>query len=127
MSQQSHSSQDAQGFVIYHNPRCSKSRQTLALLQEHGIEPEQVLYLDNPPDTATLKRLLKALDIGPRGLLRKGEDEYKTLGLSDTSLSDAQLIEAISAHPRLMERPVVIKADRAVLGRPPENVLRLLS
>lgn len=114
-------------FVIYHNPRCSKSRQTLALLQEHGVEPEQVLYLDNPPDAETLKRLLKALGISARALLRKGEEEYKTFGLSDKSLSEGQLIDAIAAYPRLMERPVVVKGDRAVLGRPPENVLSLLS
>ena len=114
-------------FVIYHNPRCSKSRQTLALLQEHGVEPEQVLYLENPPDAETLKRLLKALGISARALLRKGEEQYKTFGLSDKSLSEGQLIDAIAAYPRLMERPVVVKGDRAVLGRPPENVLSLLS
>lgn len=114
-------------FVIYHNPRCSKSRQTLALLQEHGVEPEQVLYLENPPDAKTLKGLLKALGISARELLRKGEPEYKTFGLNDKSLSEGQLVDAIAAYPRLMERPIVVKGDRAVLGRPPENVLSLLS
>lgn len=116
-----------QEFVIYHNPRCSKSRQTLALLQEHGIEPQQVLYLETPPSAATLKQLLGALNMTPRQLLRKGEEEYRTLGLADESLTDTQLIDAIAAHPRLMERPVVVKGERAVLGRPPENVLGLLS
>lgn|SRR5690554_7029769 len=118
---------DTKQFVIYHNPRCSKSRQTLALLREHGIEPEQVLYLETPPDATTLAGLIKSLGISARDLLRKGEDEYKSLGLSDPSLSEAQLIEAMAAHPRLIERPVVVSGDRAVLGRPPENVLALLN
>ncbi|HEY9034483.1 MAG TPA: arsenate reductase (glutaredoxin) [Pseudomonadales bacterium] len=111
---------------IYHNPRCSKSRQTLALLQENGIEPQVVLYLDNPPDGKTLQQLLQKLGIGARELLRKGEDEYKSLNLADASLSEAQLIEAMVQHPRLIERPIVEAGRRAVLGRPPENVLALI-
>lgn len=112
--------------TIYHNPRCSKSRQTLALIEERGITPDVVLYLDNPPSATALKGLLQQLGISPRELLRKGEDAYKELQLSDTSLSDKQLIEAMVTHPKLIERPIVVNGDRAVLGRPPENVLELL-
>ncbi|WP_288130464.1 arsenate reductase (glutaredoxin) [Microbulbifer sp.] len=113
-------------WTIYHNPRCSKSRQTLQLLQEHQVEPEIVLYLETPPDKATLKSLLKKLGIEPRALLRKGEDDYKALHLKDPALSNDQLIEAMVAHPKLIERPIVVKGEHAVLGRPPENVLELL-
>jgi arsenate reductase len=107
-------------ITIYHNPRCSKSRETLALLQNQGLEPEIVLYLQDPPDAATLKSLLKALGISPR------EEEYKSLGLADAALSDAELIRIMSAHPKLIERPIVVKGRRAALGRPPEAVLQLL-
>jgi arsenate reductase len=116
----------AQKCTIYHNPRCSKSRQTLALLEAKGVEPDVVLYLEDSPDAATLKDLLKKLGLGPRDLLRKGEDAYKDLGLSDLSLTDLAIINAMVAHPKLIERPIVIKGKRAVLGRPPENVLELL-
>ena len=113
-------------ITLYHNPRCSKSRQALALLQEHGIEPAIRLYLENPPTAAELKKLLAQLGIGPRQLLRTGEDAYKELNLKDERLSDAALIKAMTAHPKLIERPIAIKTDRAVIGRPPENVLALL-
>lgn len=113
-------------FTIYHNPRCSKSRQTLALLQEHHIEPETVLYLETPPDATTLKTLLGQLGIGARELLRKGEEAYKVNNLKNPDLSEQQLIEAMVAHPKLIERPIVVKGDRAVLGRPPENILSLI-
>lgn len=113
-------------ITIYHNPRCSKSRQTLKLLEEQGIEPEVVLYLENPPSKAELKGVLKKLGIAPRDLLRKGEDAYKENNLSDPGLSDAALIDAMITHPKLIERPIVIKGDKAVLGRPPENVLNLV-
>ena len=113
-------------FTIYHNPRCSKSRQTLALLEENGVSPEVVLYLDTPPSAAELKALLGKLGIEARALLRKGEDAYKSEGLADTSLDDAALVAAMVAHPKLIERPIVVKGERAVLGRPPENVLELL-
>jgi arsenate reductase len=113
-------------FTIYHNPRCSKSRQTLALLVDAGHSPEIVLYLETPPDARTIKSLLSKLDIDTRGLLRKGEDAYKALNLSDTSLSDETLIDAMAAQPKLIERPIVVKGDKAVLGRPPENVRELL-
>lgn len=113
-------------LTIYHNPRCSKSRQTLALIQEKGIEPEIVLYLQNPPTIKELAEILKKLDINARNLLRKGEQEYKTLKLANTDLCEQQLIEAMSKHPKLIERPIVVKAEKAVLGRPPENVLSLI-
>jgi len=112
--------------VFYHNPRCSKSRQALALLQQHGIAPEIVLYLDNPPDAAALRLLLKQLELPARALLRTGEEVYAALGLADPSLDDAALIEVMAAHPRLIERPVFVHRQRAVLGRPPERVLELL-
>lgn len=113
-------------FQIYHNPRCSKSRQTLQLLQEAGIEPQQVLYLDTPPSKAELQAILGKLGISARQLLRKGEDAYKELALRNEDLSEDTLIEAMVSHPKLIERPIVIKGDRAVLGRPPENVNQLL-
>jgi arsenate reductase (glutaredoxin) len=113
--------------TIYHNPRCSKSRQTLQLLQEHGIEPDIVLYLEQPPDKKQLKTLLKKLGIGARDLLRRGEDEYRQNGLDDAALSEDALLDAMVAYPKLIERPIVVRGARAVLGRPPENVLQLLS
>ncbi len=113
-------------YTIYHNPRCSKSRQTLALLEENGISPEVVLYLETPLNAAELGELLGRLGIAPRQLLRKGEADYKALGLSDDSLADDKLVEAMGSHPKLIERPIVVHGDRAVLGRPPENVLELL-
>jgi len=112
--------------VIYHNPRCSKSRQTLALLQARGIEPEQVLYLETPPAPAELRRLLKLLKMSARQLLRKGETEFKQLNLMDNALSENKLIEAMSEYPRLIERPIIVCGDKAVIGRPPENVLELI-
>lgn len=111
---------------IYHNPRCSKSRQTLALLQERGIEPEIVLYLDTPPNEQTLKSLLQKLGITARQLLRKGEDAFKENNLADKDLSEDQLISAMVAHPKLIERPIVVNGDKAALGRPPEQVLDIL-
>ena len=115
-------------YTIFHNPRCSKSRQTLQLLRDNGVEPETRLYLENPPSADELTEILKMLGISAKELLRKGEDEYKALGLKDTSLSDSALIEAMIGHPRLIERPIVIKdGKQAVLGRPPETVLDLVS
>ena len=111
---------------IYHNPRCSKSRQTLALLEERGIEPEIVLYLETPPDAKEINSLLGKLGIGARQLLRKGEDAYKENNLKDTSLTDAQLVAAMVQHPKLIERPIVVNGDKARLGRPPEQVLEIL-
>ena len=110
---------------IYHNPRCSKSRQTLALIQEKGVEPEVVLYLENIPTTEELQDLLNKLEISPMQLIRKGEKDWKE-NYKGKELSDAQLIDAMIAHPKLIERPIVVKDNKAVLGRPPENVLELL-
>lgn len=112
--------------TLYHNPRCSKSREALALLESKGIKPDIILYLDTPHTVKSLKALLAALNIGARQLLRKSEDAYKELNLADTSLSEAALIKAMVAHPKLIERPIAIKGDKAVIGRPPENVLTLL-
>lgn len=112
-------------YTIYHNPRCSKSRATLALLQEQGIEPEVVLYLDEPPSSEQIRALLKKLELRAEQLVRRGEDDYKQAGLGRTSTED-ELVAAMAAHPRLIERPIVIHEDRAVLGRPPENVLALI-
>ncbi len=112
--------------VIYHNPRCSKSRQTLQLLQDKGIEPEVVTYLDTPPDAKTLKGILDLLKLAPRELMRRKEAEYKENGLDDDSLSEAQLVQAMVDHPKLIERPIVLANGKAALGRPPENVLEIL-
>jgi len=112
--------------TIYHNPRCSKSRQTLALLEERGLAPQVVLYLDTPPDAPTLQALLAKLGISARDLLRKGEDEYKANNLADPGLSEQQLIDAMVRFPKLIERPIVVNGSRAALGRPPEAVLDIL-
>lgn len=113
-------------FTIYHNPRCSKSRQTLALLQEQGIEAEIILYLEKPPKSSELKSILSKLGIEARALLRKGEPDFKAQGLADKSLSDTHLIKMMCQFPKLIERPIVIKGNKAVLGRPPENALALI-
>ena len=112
--------------TIYHNPRCSKSRQTLALLQEQGVEPEVVEYLKSPPDVAGLKALLARLGLAPRELMRRKEAVYKELGLDDEGLSEAALIRAMVENPILIERPIVVAGERAALGRPPEAVLSIL-
>jgi arsenate reductase len=112
-------------FTIYHNPRCSKSRSTLALLQENGVEPEVVLYLDSCPDAGEIRDLLGKLGISASELVRRGEEDYKACGLSRDS-NDDDVLSAMASHPKLIERPIVIRGERAVLGRPPENVLDLL-
>jgi arsenate reductase len=114
------------GTRYYHNPRCSKSRAALELLRARHVEPEIVAYLDTPPSAAELRELLALLALPARALLRTGEDEYATFGLADESLSEAALIDAMSTHPRLIERPVFVHGGRAVIGRPPERVLELL-
>ncbi len=111
---------------IFHNPRCSKSRATLALLQKHGIEPEIILYLESPPDAAELRIILDRLDMSPREFMRKGEIEFKEQGLADDLLSDDELIDAMVATPKLIQRPIVLAGDRAAIGRPPESVLDIL-
>lgn len=114
------------GVTIYHNPRCSKSRQTLELLRTREIEPNIVEYLRNPPDSATLARILTALGKKPRELMRRKEACYAELGLDDPALSDDQLIEAMVTNPILIERPIVLASGRAAIGRPPESVLAIL-
>jgi arsenate reductase len=111
---------------ILHNPRCSKSRATLALLQQQGIVPEITLYLETPPDAGEISSILEMLGIAPRDLMRKGEAEYKEQGLDNESLSDDELIGAMVATPKLIQRPIVLNGDRAALGRPPESVLEIL-
>lgn len=111
---------------IYHNPRCSKSRQTLQVLKDHGVEPDVVEYLKTPPDRAMLERILDMLGMQPRDLMRKKEPEYKALNLSDPALNRDQLIDAMLAHPKLIERPIVINNGKAAIGRPPEKVLEII-
>jgi len=113
-------------LTLYHNPRCSKSRGALELLEARGLTPNVVRYLETPPNAATLAQLLGKLGIGARQLLRSGEDEYKALNLADPALTDAQLIEAMVQHPKLIERPILVAGDKAVVGRPPEKVLEIL-
>ena len=111
---------------IYHNPRCSKSRQTLALLQDRGVEPEIIRYLDTPPSAEELERLLTMLGCEPLELMRTKEQVFGDLGLGDGSHSREELIATMVAHPILIERPIVVNGDRAALGRPPEAVLDVL-
>lgn len=114
-------------LTLYHNPRCSKSRGALELLEARGLTPTIIRYLETPPDAAQLRDLLGKLGIGARELLRTGEEEYKALNLADTRLSDEQLIAAMAAHPKLIERPILVVGDKAVIGRPPESVLEILA
>ena len=111
---------------IYHNNRCSKSRETLALIEARGQVCEVVNYLDTPPSAAELTRLLDMLGMTPRELMRQGEPEYRELGLDDPSLDDTSLIAAMASHPRLIERPIVVANGKAAIGRPPEAVLAIL-
>ncbi|CAM3959289.1 hypothetical protein CCOS865_02657 [Pseudomonas reidholzensis] len=113
-------------LTLYHNPRCSKSRGALELLEARGLTPTIVRYLETPPDAATLAALLGKLGIAPRQLLRSGEDDYKALDLGNPALTDAQLIAAMAEHPKLIERPILVAGDKAVIGRPPEKVLEIL-
>ena len=114
------------GISIYHNPRCSKSRQTLALLEQQGITPEVIDYLKTPPTPEMLRSILNQLGINARQLLRKNEVIYKELNLADEALSDQQLIQAMCEHPKLIERPIVINNGIAKIGRPPEAVLEII-
>jgi len=111
--------------IIWHNPRCSKSRQTLAFLEARGVIPRVVKYLDDPPSREELAFVIEKLGIEPRALMRRNEDVYKSMNLD--SIHDRELLlKAMLEHPRLIERPVVIRGDRVALGRPPENVLGVL-
>lgn len=111
---------------IYHNPRCSKSRQTLQLLKDNNIEPEIVKYLETPPTREELEQILDMLGLEPRELMRRKEKEYKALGLDDPGLTRDQLIDAMIEHPRLIERPIVVRDGKAAIGRPPEKVLEIV-
>jgi len=110
---------------IYHNPRCSKSRNTLALLEEQGVDAEVVKYLDTPPSKEELKELLKMLGMSAKELMRTKEELYKELGLKDVS-DEKKLIEAMVKNPKLIERPIVVKDGKAAIGRPIENIIKLL-
>lgn len=112
--------------TIYHNPRCSKSRQTLDLLRENGVEPLIIEYLKTPPSAAQIAEILEKLGRKPRELMRTKEAEYKEQGLDDSSLGDDALINAMAETPKLMERPIVVKGGKAAVGRPPESVLEIL-
>lgn len=111
---------------IFHNPRCSKSRQTLQILDDNKQDIEVIEYLKTPPTAEQLSEVIRMLAISPRELLRKGEKEYKEAGLADQELSDEQIIEAMVKYPKLIERPIVIKDGKAKIGRPPEQVLEIL-
>lgn len=113
-------------MTLYHKPRCSKSRSALQLLEDRGLSPTIVRYLETPLNADQLQGLLGQLGISARQLLRTGEDEYKTLGLSDPQLTDAQLIAAMVSQPKLIERPILVVGDKAVVGRPPETILEIL-
>ena len=112
--------------TIYHNPRCSKSRQALEILEQEGIEPTVIQYLVTPPDAATLNQLLQQLGLEPRELMRKGEAEYTDLQLDNPALTREQLVAAMVQHPRLIERPIIVANGKVVIGRPPEKVLDIL-
>jgi len=112
--------------TIYHNPRCSKSRQTLEILNSQNVDVEIIEYLKTSPDAETLKQILSYLNIPARELLRKGESAYKEAGLDDISLSEDDVIAAMVEHPILIERPVVVNNGKATIGRPPESVLAIL-
>lgn len=114
-------------ITIYHNPRCSKSRQTLALLEKNNVKPIVIEYLKNPPTHQQLDSILRGLQMQPRDLMRKGETEYKDQNLANDSLSRNQLIDAMVNTPKLIERPIVVAGNEIVVGRPPENVLTILS
>ena len=112
--------------VIYHNPRCMKSRETMKLLQDKGVKPQVIEYLKTPPSATELKELLSKLGIAPRQLLRKGEAPDKDLKLADAKISDSAIIKAMVDNPVLIERPIVVNGKKAALGRPPESVLKIL-
>jgi arsenate reductase len=111
---------------ILHNPRCSKSRTTLQLLKDNGVEPEVILYLETPPDTDLLTSILSKLNLQPRELMRKGQPEYKEMGLNNEQLSNEDLVAAMLKAPILIERPIVLANGKARIGRPPEAVLKIL-
>lgn len=112
---------------IYHNPRCSKSRQALSLLEQQGVDIDVILYLETPPDAASLSELLQLLGMSARDLMRKGEDVYKELKLDNSQLSEADLVQAMVDYPKLIERPIIIRDGKALVARPPEKLLELFA
>ncbi len=112
--------------TIYHNPRCSKSRQTLALIEDKGVAPKIVDYLKAPPSVAELKRILEKLGLTARDIVRTGEARYAELGLKDKDIKDDELLALMVENPILIERPIVVSGERAAIGRPPEAVLKIL-
>ncbi len=112
--------------IIYHNPRCSKSRATLGLLEKKGVDVTIIKYLETPPSKEELKYILNQLGLEPRQLMRKHEKEYRENKLADESLSRDDLIEAMITFPKIIERPIVVKDGKVAVGRPPENVLAIL-
>ncbi len=112
--------------TLYHNPRCGKSRQALALLQDRGVTLRVIEYLKTPPTAAEIDRILRRLGLEPRALMRRGEADYAALGLDDPALDRTALIEAMAGHPILIERPIALCGNKAALGRPPERVLEIL-
>ncbi len=113
--------------TIYHNPRCSKSRATLSLLEENGIEVDVIRYLDSPPDVAALRRITESMGCSISDILRKGEAKYKELGIAGGDYDEEALMKLVAENPILLERPIVVDGDRAAIGRPPENVLSLFN
>lgn len=113
-------------LTVYHNPRCSKSRATLELLQQRGLNPEVVKYLDTPPDAAELGEVARKLGLQPKDFLRTGESAWKELGLDPDAVDETELLRLMSVHPILIERPIVVCGDRARIGRPPEAVLEIV-
>jgi len=111
---------------IYHNPRCSKSRQTLEIIQQHGFQPEIIKYLESPPSVIEIKELLALLNLQPRELMRKNEAEFKDNQMSNQSLSSNDLIELMHHYPKVIERPIVVNNNKAIIGRPPEAVLAII-
>lgn len=112
-------------MIIYHNPRCTKSRETLKLIEDKGIKPKVVEYLKNPPSAAELKNIIKLLGVPVMEIVRKKEDAYKESGISK-AVSDDKIIEILVKNPTLIERPIVVSGNKAAIGRPPENVLAIL-
>jgi arsenate reductase len=112
--------------TIYHNPRCSKSRETLQLIEARGLKPKVIEYLRTPPSTTELKAILKKLGVKPQDIVRKGEPRYAELGIKGRALDDDALIALMVANPILIERPIVLSGGKAAIGRPPENVLKIL-
>ena len=113
-------------ITLYHNPRCSKSRAALALLEENEVQPEIVYYLENPPSREQLLHLLQLLGISLGDLLRSSEPEFEQLGLGDSTLSEDILLDIVVEHPKLLQRPIAVKGTRALIARPPERVLELI-